>query len=50
VASPVTIHAKAVEYGDWIVLYVQKNGLQHYSYIREHHISDIASCAVTCLK
>jgi hypothetical protein len=51
VASPVTIHAKAVEYGDWIVLYVQQNGLQHYSYIRENFGNTIASCTVTsCIK
>jgi hypothetical protein len=50
VASPVTIHAKAVDNGDWIVLYVQQNGLQHYSYIREHFNNTIASCTVTCLK
>lgn len=50
VASPVTIHAKAVEYGDWIVLYVQQNGLQHYSYIRENFGAQIVSCATACLK
>ncbi|CAN5835073.1 hypothetical protein BH10BAC2_BH10BAC2_22310 [soil metagenome] len=50
IASPVTIHAKAVEYGDWIVLYVQPGGLQHYSYLKEN-FSAIASCTVTsCLK
>jgi len=50
VASPVSIHANAVEYGDWIVLYVQQNGLQHFSYIQEHYENDIASCSVSCLK
>ena len=44
VASQVSIHAKAVAYGDWIVLYVQQNGLQHYSYIREHYSNSIIAC------
>lgn len=50
VASPVTIHAKAVEYGDWIVLYVQSNGIQHYSYIQQHFGNETASCGIACLK
>lgn len=50
VATPVTINAKAIEYGDWIVLYVQPYGLQHYSYIREEIGNNIASCTTTCLK
>lgn len=50
VATPVTIRAKAVEYGDWIVLYVQPDGLQHYSYIRDEIGNNIASCTATCLK
>lgn len=49
VASQVSIHAKAVAYGDWIVLYVQQNGLQHYSYIREHYSNSIIAC-VSCEK
>lgn len=49
VASQVNIHAKAVEYGDWVVLYVQQNGLQHYSYIREHYTNSIVACT-TCSK
>lgn len=44
VATPVSIHAKAVAFGDWIVLYVQQNGLQHYSYIQEHYGNTYASC------
>jgi hypothetical protein len=48
VASQVNVHAKAVEYGDWIVLYVQQNGLQHYSYIKEHAGIAYASCLPTC--
>jgi hypothetical protein len=50
VASPVIIHANAVEYGDWIVLYVQQNGLQHYSYIQEHLGNNIASCTASYLR
>ncbi|QEC68943.1 hypothetical protein FRZ67_17110 [Panacibacter ginsenosidivorans] len=50
VAAPVTIHANAVEYGDWIVLYVQQNGLQHYSYIQEHYNSAYVACSANCLK
>jgi hypothetical protein len=48
VASQVRIHAKAVKHGDWIVLYVQQNGLQHYSYLHEHYNNSIASCTPTC--
>jgi len=50
VASPVSIHANAVEYGDWIVLYVQQTGLHHFSFIHEHYENDIASCSASCLK
>ncbi|HRH50820.1 MAG TPA: hypothetical protein PLP23_18855 [Panacibacter sp.] len=50
IASPVTIHAKAVEYGDWVVLYVQSNGIQHYSYIQQHFGNETASCGIACLK
>lgn len=44
VASPVALHAKAVKCGDWVVLYVQQNGLQHYSYIREHYNNSVIAC------
>ena len=50
VATLVNIHAKAIEYGDWIVLYVQQNGLQHYSYISEHYENEIAMCGKNCVK
>ena len=50
VATQVNIHAKAIEYGDWIVLYVQQNGLQHYSYISEHYENEIAMCGKNCVK
>jgi hypothetical protein len=49
VASPVELHARAVQYDDWIVLYVNPaNGLQHYSYIKEHRTAMYASCAPAC--
>jgi hypothetical protein len=45
VASPVELHAKAVQYDDWIVLYVDPGtGLKHYSYIEEHYRASLASC------
>lgn len=45
IASPVELHARAVEYDDWIVLYVNaQNDLQHYSYISEHYGDRYASC------
>jgi len=50
VATQVNIHAKAIEYGDWIVLYVQQNGLQHYSYISEYYENEIAMCGKNCVK
>src|SRR5215831_12148348 len=51
VASPVELHAKAVQYDDWIVLYVNaENGLEHYSYIAEHYGNIYASCTSGCLK
>ncbi len=50
VATPVEINARAVAYGDWIVLYVHPNGLQRYSYIQQHFGNKTASCGVACLK
>jgi hypothetical protein len=51
VALPVTLHAKAIQYDDWIVLYVNpENGLQHYSYIKEHHGNVYASCSAECAR
>jgi hypothetical protein len=51
VASPVELQGKAVEYDDWIVLYVNpQRGLQHYSYIKDHYKNMYASCTATCLK
>jgi hypothetical protein len=51
VATPVELHAKAVQYDDWIVLYVNaNNGIEHYSYINEHYGNMYASCSAGCLK
>jgi len=32
VATPVTIHADAVQYDDWIVLYMQSTGIKNYAF------------------
>jgi hypothetical protein len=46
VASPVLLHAKAIRYDDWIVLYSNpKNDIKHYSYIHEHYGDIYASCS-----
>jgi len=51
VASPVELRAKAIQYDDWIVLYINtENGLQRYSYIAEHYGNMYASCTSECLK
>jgi len=51
VASPVELRAKAIQYDDWIVLYVNtENGLQRYSYIAEYYGNMYASCTSECLK
>jgi hypothetical protein len=51
VATPVELHAKAVQYDDWIVLYVNsEKGIEHYSYIKDHYGSVYASCSSSCLK
>jgi hypothetical protein len=51
VASPVELHAKAVQYDDWIVLYVNaQEGLQHYSYITEHYENMYVACIPGCSK
>ena len=43
VATPVTVHAKAVKNDDWIVLYVQSNGITDYAYHRRP-ASEFLSC------
>jgi hypothetical protein len=48
VASPVELHAKAVQYDDWIILYTNSNDIKHYSYIQEHFGNTYASCVSTC--
>ena len=48
VATPVTIHASAVQYDDWIVLYVQPNGIKDYVF-HLRPASEYLSCA-NCVK
>jgi len=51
VAQPVSIHAKAVKYVDWIVLYVDNNnGIQYYSYLQEKFGSAVQYCVADCTK
>ncbi len=51
VAEPVTIHARAVKYDDWIVLYVNdKSGIEPFSYIREKFGTEVQYCAANCVK
>lgn len=50
IAEPVTIHANAVKYDDWIVLYVKTKGITPYSYIEEHFGNTIAACGPACIK
>jgi hypothetical protein len=50
VAEPVTIHAKAIKYDDWVVLYVKEKGITRYSYIEDHFGNTIASCGPACMK
>ena len=44
VATPVTIHAKAIKYDDWIVLYIQDDGIKNYAY-HPRPVSEYLSCA-----
>jgi hypothetical protein len=44
VAEPVNLEARAVQQDDWIILYVRKDKIQRYSYIREKYGSTIAYC------
>jgi hypothetical protein len=48
VATPVTIHAGAVKQDDWIVLYVQNNGIKEYTY-HPKPANEYLSCT-SCLK
>ncbi len=51
VAEPVSIHARAVKYGDWIVLYVDPvNGIESYSYLQEKFGKTIRYCEANCIK
>ena len=44
VAEPVTLEARAVQQDDWVILYLRKEKIQPYSYIREKYGSTIAYC------
>jgi hypothetical protein len=49
VAEPVTVHARVVNYDDWVLLYVNdNNGIAPYSYIREVFGKNIQYCATGC--
>jgi hypothetical protein len=48
VATPVTIRANAVKQDDWIVLYVQNNGIKDYTY-HPKPVNEYLSCT-SCLK
>jgi hypothetical protein len=48
VATPVTIHANVVKHDDWIVLYVQNNGIKEYTY-HPKQANEYLSCT-SCLK
>jgi hypothetical protein len=48
VATPVTIHANAVQHDDWIVLYVQRNGIKDDAF-HFQPASEYLSCA-NCMK
>jgi hypothetical protein len=51
VAEPVTLHARAVRYDDWIVLYVNAvNGIERYSYLQENFGNAVQYCKADCLK
>ncbi len=51
VGMPVAINAKAVQYDDWIVLYVDPaNGIQQYSYLQDHYKNSVLSCSTACSK
>ncbi len=50
IAEPVTINAKAVKYDDWIILYVNPKGIEHYSYLQEKFGASVQYCATDCSK
>jgi hypothetical protein len=46
VAEPVEMEGKLVQIDDWIVMYVNdENGIERYSYIREHYGNGIIACS-----
>ncbi|MEO6452836.1 MAG: hypothetical protein ABIN97_02125 [Ginsengibacter sp.] len=51
VAEPVKLKGKLVQYDDWIVMYVNaENGMERYSYLREHFGKDVVACSGKCDK
>jgi hypothetical protein len=51
VAEPVVIHARAVKWDDWIILYVHPvKGIERYSYVREKFGNTVQYCERTCTK
>jgi hypothetical protein len=51
VAGPVEINAKAVQYNDWIVLYVDVlHSIKQYSYLQERYKESVLSCSIASSK
>ena len=51
VAEPVALHAKAIQYNDWVVLFVDANdGIKRYSYLEEHFGTQMAQCSAASMK
>ena len=51
VAEPVALHAKAIQYNDWVVLFVDANdGIKRYSYLEEHFGAEMAQCSAASMK
>lgn len=52
VAEPVELEGRLVQHDDWIVMYTSaNNGIQHYSYVREHYDKNsIVACFGKCDK
>ena len=51
VAEPVQVEARAVQYDDWIVLYITgEEKIQRYSYIHSRFGKQVQYCAANCLK
>jgi hypothetical protein len=51
VAEPVEIHARLVQYDDWIVAYVNtKEDISRFSYLQSRFGNSVQYCAVNCIK